>query len=86
MNTQELKKIKLQLSRVTPLAKKRSYIMRISNESNKFVISHREYAEMHFVYGLCDEKSITVQREYKVCDPDQNIPSPQVFTRVYTNI
>lgn len=48
--------------------------------------SNREYAEMHFVYGLCDGNASAAQREYRVRFPDRNIPSPQVFTRLHQRL
>lgn len=60
------------------------------SEKTKFVLkmafSNREYAEMHYVYGLCDGNASAAKREYRTRYPDRQIPSPQVFTRLHQRL
>ena len=48
----------------------------------RFVFSHVEYCDMHFVYGFCDGNARAVV-EYRRPFPDRKIPSRGVFSRIH---
>lgn len=48
--------------------------------------ANREYADMHFVYGLCDGNALAAQRTYRLRFPERKIPSSQVFTRLHQRL
>jgi len=48
-----------------------------------FTFAVAEYADMIYVYGLCDGNSVHAIPEYQQRFPNRRIPTRRVFTRVY---
>lgn len=48
--------------------------------------SNREYADIHYIYGLCDGNALAAQRQYHIRFPGRIVPSSQVFSRVHQRI
>jgi len=49
----------------------------------RFVFSHVEHCDMHFVYGFCDANARAAVDEYQRRFPDRRIPSRGVFSRIH---
>lgn len=47
------------------------------------VFTNREYADIHFVYGLCDGNSGEASREYHRRYPERRRPDPSVFVQTH---
>nr|XP_022904788.1 uncharacterized protein LOC111416879 [Onthophagus taurus] len=48
------------------------------------IFSHREYADMVFVYGFCNGNTVRSVEEYRRRFPNRRIPNRQVFQTVFT--
>ena len=51
-----------------------------------FTFSLAEYADMLYVYGLCDGNSVLAVAEYQQRFPNRRIPTRTVFTPVYQTL
>lgn len=51
-----------------------------------FVYTHQEYADIVYVYGLCDGNATAAVLAYQARFPNRRIPSAQVFSRAYWQI
>ncbi|XP_071056600.1 uncharacterized protein [Onthophagus taurus] len=49
-----------------------------------YIFSHREYADMVFVYGFCNGNTVRSVEEYRRRFPNRRIPNRQVFQSVFT--
>jgi len=50
------------------------------------VFTHAEYADMLFVYGLCEGNAIAACREYSLRFPNRRVPDSRVFASVYNKL
>jgi Transposase. len=53
-------------------------------DNNRF--TNQEYAEMHFIYGLCNGNATAARRTYIERYPQRRQPSTQLFTRIHRRI
>ena len=51
-----------------------------------FTFSFEEYADMIYVYGVCDVNSVLAVAEYQRRFPNRRIPNRRVFTGVYQTL
>ena len=51
-----------------------------------FTFSIAEYADMIYVYGVCDGNSVHALAEYQQHFPNHRIPTRRVFTQVYQTL
>ena len=51
-----------------------------------FTFSNVEYADMVFVYGLCNGSAQAAVQEYKRRYPNRRSPSARVFYRVFQHL
>ena len=48
--------------------------------------SYEEYADMHFVYGVCNGNTNAAVEEYRLRYPRPRIPDRRVFTHVHQHL
>jgi len=51
-----------------------------------FTYSVAEYADMIYVYSICDGNSVHAIAEYQQRFPNHRIPTQRVFTRIYQTL
>ena len=51
-----------------------------------FVYTHREYADMLYIYGFCDGDSNNAVTEYRRRFPTRRTPSSRVFVRAFRSV
>ena len=51
-----------------------------------FTFSVAEYADMIYVYGICDGNSVHAVAEYQRRFPNRRTPTRRVFTRIYQSL
>ena len=51
-----------------------------------FVYTHREYADMLYIYGFCDGDSNKAVAEYRSRFPTRRTPSSRVFVRAFQSV
>jgi len=50
------------------------------------VFTHAEYADMLFVYGVCNRSALAARREYSQRLPNRRVPDSRVFASVYNKL
>ncbi|KAJ8963856.1 hypothetical protein NQ317_004702 [Molorchus minor] len=48
--------------------------------------SHRELADIHFIYGFCNGNAVAAVREYGRRFPQRRVPERRIFVRVHRNL